>query len=195
MAAHGVGLMDGETEDGRSRNMLWLLGVLVFGLVACGAVVLGMNYRHNAPVNGAPPINSWGMEHIRYAYQDAQKFGEGDLHPPTTYNQKAHIAFGAGAAAGLEWACLNVPKWPVHPIGLVIMDTWYANHAFASILLGWLIKVLVLRYGGSHAFRRTQPVFLGFIMGEVFAAIFWGLVSVCLAGMGVPYERIEIQPS
>ena len=42
----------------------------------------------------------------------------------------------------------------------------------------WILKALVLRYGGSGLYRRTVPLFLGFALGHlVVAGVFWGLVG------------------
>jgi hypothetical protein len=110
------------------------------------------------------------------------------------YNQWFHMGFGLGLAAFLEWACLSMPGWPLHPIGLIMVNTFYANEAWPSIFLGWLAKVLLTRYGGLRAFRAAKPVFMGLIMGEVFAGVFWGLVPAVLAAMDRMYYPIQIQP-
>jgi hypothetical protein len=82
----------------------------------------------------------------------------------------------------------------LHPIGLLLADTTAVNQAFGSIFLGWLIKVLVLRYGGGRAERAARPLFIGAIIGEVFATILWALVSGTLAVMDLPYEKVDLQP-
>ena len=112
------------------------------------------------------------------------------------YNQVGHIAFGAALAGVLEWACLTMPTWPLHPIGLLMVVTFYSGAAWASVFLGWLIKVLLVRYGGARLYRAARPFFLGLIMGEVFAAIFWCLVPVVrvyLLGI-MEYITLPIQP-
>ncbi|MFC1582630.1 DUF6785 family protein [Planctomycetota bacterium] len=57
--------------------------------------------------------------------------------------------------------------WPLHPVGFPfatapsIMRTWF------SIFIGWLIKLLIIKYGGAKLFNHLKPVFLGLIVGSV----------------------------
>jgi hypothetical protein len=101
-----------------------------------------------------------------------------------SYRQGAHVAAGFGIAAALQWACLATPRWPLHPIGLLIVGTVYGNVGWACILIGWVAKWLLVRYGGSGLYRRARPFFFGVILGEVFSAIVWTLVPVILILLG-----------
>jgi hypothetical protein len=140
------------------------------------------------------PLNSWGGNRFSHGTHDLVAwFSHGRMNRPV-YNQWFHMGFGLGLAAFLEWACLSMPGWPLHPIGLIMVNTFYANEAWPSIFLGWLAKVLLTRYGGLRAFRAAKPVFMGLIMGEVFAGVFWGLVPAVLAAMDRMYYPIQIQP-
>jgi len=68
--------------------------------------------------------------------------------------------------------------WPLHPIGYVVGITYAPFHLWFSILVGWAIKVCVLKLGGFGAYRRYRPFFLGLILGEYFMAAFWIFVGL-----------------
>ena len=68
----------------------------------------------------------------------------GHMNRPTGYSQWRHITFGAGLAGLLYWACAAMPKWPLHPVGLLLVRTWYGENAWASIFLGWLVKMVLV---------------------------------------------------
>ena len=105
-----------------------------------------------------------------------------------------HLVFGMALAGGLSWLCLRTPRWPLHPIGLLIVSTHYGNWGWPSILLGWLAKSLILRYGGARAYRVARPVFLGLIIGEVFAAAFWCIEpAVMYYVFGSSYTPVLVQ--
>ena len=87
-----------------------------------------------------------------------------------------------------------MPKWPLHPIGILIVYTYYGSIAWASIFLGWLIKVILVRYGGSRLYRAAKPFFLGMIVGEVFSAMFWSIVPCILVLFDQTYTALRIQP-
>ena len=46
-----------------------------------------------------------------------------------------------------------------------------------SLLLGWLVKAALLRWGTFAAYRRLKPAFLGLIVGEYVIAFVWLLVD------------------
>jgi hypothetical protein len=110
------------------------------------------------------------------------------------YNQPAHMLLGAGLAGLLQYACMIWPKWPVHPIGLIMANTFYTNEAWVSVMIGWLLKVLVLRYGGARLYRAARPLFLGVIMGAVFAAAVWAIEPAVRVALDLPYKTWPVQP-
>ncbi len=194
MATHAVGL-DREASPRRQwRFSLLLVGLLMVGLVICGGTHLWANYHHSASYDGRErPLNIGGSYLFIHGHSEMVNFREGRVSRPS-YNQWAHLGFGAAVAGVLEWLCLRTPLWPLHPVGLLMVDTYYANIAWVSVFIGWLAKILVLRYGGAHFYRAARPFFIGLIMGEIFAAAFWALEPVVRILMDVPYKVIQIQP-
>jgi hypothetical protein len=88
-----------------------------------------------------------------------------------------------------------MPRWPLHPIGLLMVDTFYGREAWFSVLAGWLLKALLVHFGGARLHRAARPAFMGLIVGEVLAAILWGIVSSVLAAQGLPYVNVPVQPA
>ncbi len=58
---------------------------------------------------------------------------------------------------------------PFNPLGLVVFACYPLMQVWASLLLGWFGKFLVLRYGGSQLYIRLKPIAIGLIFGDVFA--------------------------
>jgi hypothetical protein len=192
MATHALGLDDKAPPRRQFRFALLLVGLLVVGLVVCGAVHLKANYTHSMTLNGVEqPLNSWGLGLLSGAHADLLRLKEGTLGAPI-YNQRSHLLFGAILGGLLLWACLRMPKWPFHPIGLVMAGTYAANIAWPSIFLGWLSKELVLRYGGARIYRSARPAFMGLVIGAVLAAVFWGVVPAVLALWGKRYLAVPV---
>lgn len=195
MATHSLGLAEEKKSTDQRRVAILVVAVLVVGLVVAGAINLQLSYRWSAPLVGDPPINSAGVGHMTSTHGGIRSLADETFHAPRAYSQTGQIAFGATVATATQWACLQMPKWPLHPIGLLLVNTTYAGRALASVFLGWALQVLILRYGGSRGYRRAVPFFLGLIIGEILAAGFWVLVSAILAACGMPYERVDVQPS
>ena len=76
----------------------------------------------------------------------------------------------------------------------MLAHTWFAWQAWVSIFLGWLAKILILRYGGVRLYRAARPVFLGLIVGEVLAAAYWIIDPAVRVALGKPYLRIYVIP-
>ncbi len=72
--------------------------------------------------------------------------------------------------------------------------TNYGNRSWSGVFLGWLLKILIIRYGGSRLYRQAKSFFLGLIIGEVFAAVFWCILPAMLVLLGKPYIAVHIQP-
>ncbi|MCX6380976.1 MAG: hypothetical protein NT023_16120, partial [Armatimonadetes bacterium] len=41
----------------------------------------------------------------------------------------------------------------------------------------WVVKGLILRYGGRSLYFRSVPLFLGLILGGLVAPVLWGFVG------------------
>ena len=210
MAVHAIGLDRNSSPRHQARLGPMLLGVLVLGLVVCGTVHLYMSYHHSASLLGnQQPVNPWGVSLLDGPNGDLLRlldYSQSDQTSNpinvTRTNQPdrwdfgvGHLVFGAALAALLYWLCLRSPAWPLHPIGLLMVETHYGNIAWISVMFGWLIKVLILRYGGARLYRQAQPLFLGLIVGEVIAAVFWALEPLIHLVGGEDFIPIWIQPT
>lgn len=45
------------------------------------------------------------------------------------------------------------------------------------VFLGWLIKYILLKYGGLRLYKKARPIFLGMILGEGLSAGCWSIVG------------------
>jgi len=63
--------------------------------------------------------------------------------------------------------------WP-HPIGYVMwMGLWPLTVMWFSYFLGWACKLLLVRFGGQRQYLQWRPFFVGLIVGEALATLFW----------------------
>ena len=46
---------------------------------------------------------------------------------------------------------------------------------WSSFFFGWVIKVLVVRYGGLRIFVRLRPLFLGLVLGDCVSGSLWAI--------------------
>ena len=75
------------------------------------------------------------------------------------------IGFGAAVMWALIQLRYQFPGWPLHPVGFAIAGAFATDQAAFSVFLAWLIKITVMKMGGVALYRRTQPLFLGILVG------------------------------
>jgi hypothetical protein len=61
---------------------------------------------------------------------------------------------------------LRFPMWPLHPLAFPLAFSWTIDSMIPAVIVTWLAKALLLRYGGLRAHRRAFPFFLGLIVGS-----------------------------
>lgn len=77
------------------------------------------------------------------------------------------VLLGAGLVLAIALLRRVWVGCPINPIGLVIAVSWPVFVIWGSLMLGWLAKVLCLRYGGLGLYRRLKPAAIGLILGDV----------------------------
>jgi len=99
----------------------------------------------------------------------------GEVRP----NAACMWSMAAGLALVLLFtaARLRFTWWPLHPLVFVVWASTPLRCMGVSYFIGWLVKALVSKYGGSHAYNRLKPVMMGLIAGEVLGALFPSLIG------------------
>jgi hypothetical protein len=188
--------LDDKPEPQRQwKTARYYVIVLVAGFIVCGGAHLYFSYSNSQTLGSNPtsPINPWGAYRLYMAVDLLREQIAGEWNQPA-FNRPAHMAFGAAMAGGLQYASLIMPKWPLHPVGLLLSYNWFGHTVWMSVAAGWLLRVVLILFGGARMYRSLRPLFIGLIIGEVMAAIVWFSVSGVLALYGQPYKVIQILP-
>ena len=89
--------------------------------------------------------------------------------------------FWAGVGALTTWGIMlgrsRLAWFPLHPIGLLMCVPFAMYSMWVSLLVGWLCKTLITRYGGTDAYRAAMPAFLGLALGDILMVVFWVIVD------------------
>ena len=170
MAVHALAV-NRPTPRRQVRLVKLFMIVLVLGLIIAGASHLWIGYNYSSSLDGkVMPLNSLGCRQLENAVWAMVEWSDGSWFKPG-YNRIGHLSFGIVVAALLQWACLAAPKWPLHPIGFLLVGKYFGIEAWWSVLFGWLIKMLLIHYGGAKAFRSCKGLFLVVILGDVLTSL------------------------
>jgi hypothetical protein len=67
------------------------------------------------------------------------------------------------------------------------------SRLYAAFLLGWIVKIFILKVFGGRAFGRCRPFFYGVITGEVLIFALWIAVgSVYFLSTGSRPEFLSV---
>ncbi len=176
MALHAAGIDEEATGRYQRRLGYFMIVVLVAGVVIGGAVHIHMAYHNAKNLAWGGALVSWGAERMVESERQLLDWARGTMgaKPGRLFN----FLFAMIGFSLLRLACVYSPRWPLNPIGMLLLGTYYGRIAMASVFIGWALKASIIAYGGARAFRAVKPLFLGIIMGEVFSAVIWTLVPL-----------------
>jgi hypothetical protein len=91
-----------------------------------------------------------------------------------------YFAFGAVLVLATGFLRLRFPRFPLHPLPLVLIGSWLMSRYWSSFLVGWAIKKVILKIGGSRLFEKARPFFTGVIVGQAFVCLLWVVVNIII---------------
>jgi hypothetical protein len=74
-----------------------------------------------------------------------------------------------------------------HPIGLIMLVNPIMQSYWFSILLGWLAKSMVSKYGNIACYEKVRNVFIGLIVGELTVVVVAMVLSYNM-GVSIPID-------
>ena len=156
----------GEFVRGNKRALLGVvLTAFLAATIASLAFTLYFGYTY-----GAYNFNTWHFRHGgHWVFNDTVSKMRNLF--PTNWAAFSYMGLGAGVMAVLTLLRMRLPWWPLHPIGLAINGTYFIQKTFVAIFIAWLVKVTILRVGGAGLYRRSQPFFIGILVGYGAAVI------------------------
>ena len=104
---------------------------------------------------------------------------------PMTVHHWWGLVFGALTCWLLIKLRLSFLNFPFHPIGFVTWLGWPIDRYWLSILIGWMMKAAILRFGGYHAWTQFRPFAYGLTVGGCATLTFWILLHL-LSPTGEP---------
>ena len=133
----------------------------------------------------------WSAIHLTYQYGTTPLVGHNGgqwselaswLNYPKepSWQRMLFIGLGGAATVGMMWMRMNFLWWPLHPAGYALGALFGTDYFWSCLMIAWLIKWAILRWGGHKTHRNFVPMVYGVILGEYFVGAFWSALSVIL---------------
>ncbi|MGQ9879356.1 MAG: DUF6785 family protein [Armatimonadota bacterium] len=172
MASSIHGLCLAERTGVRSRGLFWaMMLAIVVSIMASVWSTLVLAYRY-----GGANLNGWFfIDGPQFPY----KWVAGKITTPSDPSVTGWLLTGFGAAVTGFLSALRqrFVGWPFHPAGFAVGSTGMMDELWLTCFIAWLLKFLILRFGGLRWFRVSLPFFLGLIVGQYTCNGFWLVVD------------------
>jgi hypothetical protein len=167
----GVQMSARARFSGRPIVFAMLLAVIPSGIVGF------WGWLHYAYKLGAG--SAWGFHPDWFGGEAYNRLQSWIANPkPADFVAPFAMAVGFGICLLLAAARTRFVGWPLHPVAYALSASWSIHLVWAPMLIAWLIKLVVLRYGGLQFYRKVLPFFLGLILGESIVGCMWPLVGL-----------------
>ncbi len=168
----------------QSSSKAVVLAVMIAAAAAMLAGVWGwlyFAYKYGAASYWRSPPSWFGWE----AFSRLQSWYESPK--PANLPALGAMAAGFGICMLLAMAHSAFVGWPLNPVAFPLAASWSIHLMWAPMFVAWLVKLIVLRYGGLRLYRRVLPLFLGLILGQAVMGCAWTLVGLAT---GKPYYNV-----
>jgi len=155
-------------NDFRDRHIV--LAVILGGLLGTWATFAALayfGYQGGAEAKMAGHATWFGWEAFNRL--------RGWLNSPTPPNPAAMggAAGGLLLAAALHQLTIRYIWWPLHPLGFAIAGSYSMATMWCPMLIAWVAKVTLLRFGGQRTYMRGVPFFIGLLIGDYVLGCAW----------------------
>jgi len=162
----------------RGYVAFWVLVALLLTLLVCHVTVPTVIYAYSVP-----KLSGWAQgAPLKATNLIAQYL---TISRPLTAHHWCGLVFGALTYWLLIKLRMTFSGFPIHPLGFVAWAGWPIDRYWLSVLVGWSVKAVVLRYGGFSLFQKMKSFAYGIIVGGPTTLTFWVLVRFLFPTQGV----------
>jgi hypothetical protein len=174
---HELQSMVGQKRAGGSLRPLPVVLMVAAAIALISALICDLQLYY---VNGMDTglVNTWRITVGNYIWRSVDQW----VHQPHSPKPACAIGVGAGfLITALLTALRNAyPGFPLSPAAFVLSTSWANDIFWLDILIAFVCKALLLRYGGIQAYRKALPFFLGLILGDFATGAIWSIVGAVM---------------
>ena len=163
-----------STSGIRSRFMLFaILIALCIGILSQFWALISIPYRLGA-------LHEMSRVPIIYGSEPWTQLQRWLAHPlAPDYWALGFTGIGLLFALFLMLMRMKFFWFPFHPAAYAaVCGSWAVNYIWFSLGIVWVLKLLLLKYGGRNAHRKAMPFFLGLILGQFTVGSLWTILGM-----------------
>lgn len=167
------------------KTLVYCSLALLLGMAIALPTTLYLQYRHGvqwadswaSKVVPRMPFDNVAAAHEKLSLQDllgrSADYSSLERIKYARPEPVAMIAMFSGLALVLlfSMARLRFSWWPLHPVLFLTWATEPQRRMAGAFIVGWLIKVLVSKYGGAKSYQALKPLMFGLVAGEILGAV------------------------
>jgi len=168
---------------GRKTGVNWRLISGALMLAVAWGMLWGFATHLNIYHEQGGVAKAWFMEPARQAHWGYNEvLNNSQMPTPPDTVRAGFTLLGALTTGLIAMARSRWISFPFHPLGFAVMMA-YGGTIWFPFFIVWLIKTLIMRYGGARAYRNLVPFFLGLVVGHyITTGLIWGILSTILGG-------------
>ena len=166
-----------EMIPGPKRRLFWgMILALLCGLAGSTYVLMHVAYTHGGINLTSHFIGDGGQWNRLVPLLNSQ--------PGADVRGWIFSGIGGLVEGLLMWANHRFFWWTLHPLGFVVTAGFITGQIWFSAFIAWLLKAIILQYGGPGLFTRLRPFFLGMILGEATTGGLWLVIDALTGNYG-----------
>lgn len=160
----------------RKGMLAAVAAAMVVTIVISGRESIRLPYHHGA----ATMYDTWAYLH---SPQRPLVYLNTLLAQPTTANRGAWLNLLGGGVGFwfLMFLQTRLIGFPIHPAGFIFAPGYPMSCFWFSFFLAWLLKFVILRYGGLKLYQKLRPLFFGLILGDTLNGAVWIVMGLLTA--------------
>ncbi|MDP6037851.1 MAG: hypothetical protein QGG64_04815, partial [Candidatus Latescibacteria bacterium] len=172
-ASHAARLL--EPLGPRARRVGYALAItLLLVLITSAVSTIYLGHQGGASNFGSSGSFENGPGYFNRMVSSIRNMGE-----VSHYGLKlTYLFWGALVMVVLTIGQYRFPWWPFHPIGFTVVTFNSVQRSILSVFIAWTLKAIILKIGGITLYRKSQPFFIGLIVGYTFALLIGIAVDV-----------------
>ena len=164
-----------QVNISQGKTFIAIIVACVVGIFSAFWVLLHIPYQLGALAQIPwPTVNAFGLEPWR-------RLEDWLINPMVTdIPETVFIGIGLLVTFGLMFMRMKFFWFPLYPAAYAVTNSWAIHNIWFCLFIAWIIKIIILQYGGLKAHQKATPFFLGLILGEFTIGSLWTIIGIVL---------------